>query len=140
MKKLFVIFSLIGLSAFAARVGWKGNVFTAGSVIQNGVSSATATSDDFQIEPGNSAIINVDSDNAASALRSLIIMQGKAVGQRIRITCRPAGGNSQIDDDTAIPGGGFIRLELNWVCNQDGNSLNLFWNGTDWEEDGRVNL
>ena len=138
MKKILLI-SLFSFSIFAAKVGWKGNVFTAGSVIANGVLNVTATSDNFLVDPNKLAIINLNSDNAASALRSVVLSPGTAIGQTVRITCRPTGGNSQIDDDTPITGG-FIRLVNNWICNQNGNSLNLFWNGTDWEENGRVNL
>jgi hypothetical protein len=126
--------------SFAKEVGWVDGSWVADSVVSTGIKSVAITSDNQQVDVNGYAIINLDSDSSVSANRSVVVLPGKIVGQRIRITCRPVGGNSQIDDNTAIPGAGSIKLVNNWVCNQDGNSLNLFWNGTDWEEDGRAIL
>lgn len=136
----FLILLLLSVTCFAeSEVGWTGNVLVTDSVTQSGIRSSTVLADNQVLDPNGIAILNVDSDNAASALRSIGLLPGVMVGQKIRITCRPTGGNSQVDDDTVIAGG-FIRLASNWICNQDGSSLVLFWNGTDWEEESRVIL
>ncbi len=139
MKLFTALILFANLSFSAPEIGYTKYGFSAPSLIGTGTLNALILVDDQALDPNGVAIINVDSDNAASALRSIVILPGNVVGQKVRITCRPAGGNSQIDDDTVIAGG-LIKLVNNWVCNQDGNSINLFWNGSDWEEDGRVNL
>lgn len=140
MKKILIILA-ISFNLSAAEVGWvKGGVFSAPAVVGNGIQNILVTTDDFQVDPNGFAVINLDSDAPSGNTRSVIVLPGQIVGQKIRFACRPVGGNSEIEDNTAIPGGGFIRTATSWACNQDGNSLTLFWNGTDWEEDGRVNL
>jgi len=140
MKKIFILFSIISLTSHAAKIGWKGNSFSANSVVGIGVLNITATIDNQTFNPNGQTIVNLNSNSPASATRRVIPLQGQTIGQKVRVTCRPSGGNSQIDDNAAIPGGGNVRLVNNWICNQNGNSINLYWNGTDWEEDGRVNL
>lgn len=139
MKKI-LLFLLLSSSLNSAEIGWKGDTWIAGSVVQNKAISVQVTSDNTVIDPSGVAIINLDSNNANATSRTVIIGAGKEIAQRVRVTCRPVNGNSQIEDNDSIPGSGNIRLANNWVCNQDGNSLTLFWNGTDWEEDGRVIL
>lgn len=104
--------------------------------LQNTVGAVTSlTADDQVVTVGDNSYIRLSSDSAVAANRTFLLTVGLQSGHKLLIEW--VGTNAaQFNDDSAVTGGGNVRLASIWLPTQY-DTLSLFWNGTDWLETGR---
>lgn len=109
-----------------------------GLAIRNVSSVVNLTSDNLVVVVGNRSYIRISSDNSIAGSRTFSLTQSLRSGHILVLEW--VGGNAgELINNSAQSGGGFHRLQGDWIPLQY-DTLTLISNGTDWVELSRGNL
>ena len=136
MKNLISICFIlcVTVSYGAEKFGIQGRSLVASSIKFNIQKNVTVTSagspttvvvDDF-------GKIGINSDCVVAANCKMVLGPGQTLGQELEIVCAHATNLWQLDDDSAVPGGGNHKLEGaggHFICTHKFQNLKLQWSG-----------
>lgn len=97
--------------------------------------TVTLTADNQVVDATNKSYLRIDSDNGTATNRTFLLNKGVA-GQMLRIEFIAATNQCELADNSAVTGGGNVRLSATWSPGQN-DVLTLLHNGVDWLECAR---